>query len=139
MHTREGAFLASEELAFDEVLRQGRAVHRDERSILAGAQLMNGIGYHPLAGAGFAKIKHGGIGGGNLFGRRDHSFEGLAFPHDFLESPFRLELFAKVEVLVFEPAPQFFDFLRLLIELILHVLALADVDRHAHQAIRLTA
>jgi hypothetical protein len=51
----EGALLVPEELALDELLADRRAVHRDERTLGAGAAGVDGARDQLLAGAGFAE------------------------------------------------------------------------------------
>ena len=58
----EGALLVAEQLAFDEVRRQGRAVDRDERRASAGARLVDGVGQQLLAGARLAEEQHRAVG-----------------------------------------------------------------------------
>jgi len=62
----ERAFLVSEELALDEVFRDGGAVDADERGGGAGALAVEGAGDEFLAGAAFALDKDGGLGAGDL-------------------------------------------------------------------------
>ncbi len=63
---REGPLFAAEELALDEVGRKGGAVHRDHGPVFPDAQLVDGMGRHPLPGAGLPEDEDGGIGGGHL-------------------------------------------------------------------------
>ncbi len=51
----EGAFLVTEELALEQRLRNGRAVEAQERAALALRALVNRLGEHLLADAGFAQ------------------------------------------------------------------------------------
>ena len=54
MRVGEGTTLVSKELRLDEVLRERRTVHGDERSVVSRAALMNGSREELLAGSGFA-------------------------------------------------------------------------------------
>ena len=55
----EGALFVAEQLAFQEVLRDGRTVQRQERRLGPRAVLVDGAGDQFLAGAAFAGNQHG--------------------------------------------------------------------------------
>src|SRR4051812_6204672 len=57
---RERAALVSEQLALDELLRDGRAVDLDERLVLARGVLVQRASDELLAGAALARDEHGG-------------------------------------------------------------------------------
>ncbi len=63
----EGTLLVTEQLAFQQVGRNGAAVDRHERAITARRTLVDGARHHFLAGAGFAQHQHGGVERGHLF------------------------------------------------------------------------
>ena len=54
----EGAAAVAEELAFEQVARNGGAVERDERLLGAVGEVVNGAGEDLLAGAAFAGDQH---------------------------------------------------------------------------------
>ena len=66
----ERPLLVAEEFAFDEVLRQGSAVHGHERHVGPRADFMNPAGDQFLAGAGFAEDQHAGVGRADLVDQR---------------------------------------------------------------------
>ena len=51
----------AEELAFQQVFRDGGAVHRHHGPLRPGAVLMDEPGQHLLAGPGFSGNQHGGL------------------------------------------------------------------------------
>src|SRR5579864_7773550 len=55
----EGALLVPEQLALQQVLRDGRAVEGQERGLSAGAVLVDGAGDKLLAGAALPGDQHG--------------------------------------------------------------------------------
>jgi hypothetical protein len=63
----ERAALMSEQLGFDEVLRDGAAIDGDERAMRAGTALVNGACHELLAAARLAGDEDGGLGGRDLF------------------------------------------------------------------------
>ena len=64
--TRERAFLVSEKLAFDEVFREGCAVQRDERLVLARGKFHDGAGEKLLARTAGAADQDRGVGRSDL-------------------------------------------------------------------------
>ena len=62
----ERTLFPAEELAFDQGRRQGRAVDRYHRPVLAGAAAVDGARHHSLAGAGLAQEQNGRIHGRHL-------------------------------------------------------------------------
>ena len=58
----EAALHVAEQLALEQGLGQRRAVHRDERLVLARAAVVDGAGHQLLAGAALALDEHGGAG-----------------------------------------------------------------------------
>ena len=65
----EGALLVAEQLALEQVLRDRRAVDRDERLRGARAQRVHRLGQQFLARAALAEQQHARIGGGDLLDR----------------------------------------------------------------------
>ncbi len=63
----EGTLFVAEQLAFQQVRRNGAAIDRHERAITARRTLVDRARHHFLAGAGFAQHQHGGVERGHLF------------------------------------------------------------------------
>src|SRR3974390_237661 len=63
----EGAFFMAENFAFNESLRDGRAIDGDERPALAGAKRVDGARNQFLAGAAVSRNQYGGGAGRNHF------------------------------------------------------------------------
>ena len=139
MGSGESPFFPAEEFAFDEARRQGRAVHRDKRAIPAAAHLMDGIGYHPLAGSGFTEDEHGGIRRGHLPAGQQHLFKCVAVPDDLLKPMFFLKFFAKVQILAFKLLSERFNLGQAFLEITFQALLFADIDRYAEQPVHLAA
>ncbi len=59
----ERALLVTEQLALEQGLRNGRAVHRHERPLRPLRHLVDGAGHQLLAGAGLPHDQHGGGAG----------------------------------------------------------------------------
>ena len=59
----EGAALVAEQLAFQQVFRDGAAVDGDERLLGARAEVVQRAGQRLLAGAALAEQQHGDVGG----------------------------------------------------------------------------
>ena len=101
----ERAFFVAEELRFDQVLRQRRAAHLDERLLRARRVVVDRVGDQLLAGAGLAAQQHGRVGARDL---RDLLVD---LPHraaradDVREVVALFQLLAQVRVLVDEPLP----------------------------------
>ena len=68
--TGERALFMAEQLAFQQVGRDGAAVDGHERSVAARRLVVDGARHHFLAGAGFAQHQHGGVEAGDLL---DHA------------------------------------------------------------------
>ena len=68
----------AEKLGFQQIFRQGRAVHGDQRLVRAGAALMQGAGHQLLAGAGFAGDQHSGFSRGHGTDDLKHVLDRLA-------------------------------------------------------------
>src|SRR6266536_349964 len=85
----EGALLVPEELAGDQLLRDGAGVHGDERPSGYGRALVDGARHQLLAGAALADDQDGGVGAGgdadllehleHLARARVHAVERLRF------------------------------------------------------------
>src|SRR5664280_3045060 len=69
----EGAFLVAEQLGLQQILRDRRAIDRDERLLGALRARMQVARQHFLARAAFAGDQHGGIRAGDLLGELDHA------------------------------------------------------------------
>ncbi len=68
----EGALLVAEQLGFEQVLRDRRAVDRDERRRARGSSGVDVAREHLLAGAGLAGDQHRGVARRDLLGELDH-------------------------------------------------------------------
>ena len=55
----EGAFLVPEELGFDQRVRDGGAIYRDDRGVLTRAQLVHGSRHQLFDGTGLTEDQHG--------------------------------------------------------------------------------
>ena len=74
----ERAFLVAEQLAFEQLRRQRRAVHLDERLVLARRSLMDGARDELLADAALAADQHGDVAVGHLLDDVRHLTHGRA-------------------------------------------------------------
>src|SRR5439155_22995746 len=83
----ERAFLVSEQLAFEQIERDGRAIQLDERATAPRAQSVNRTRDQLLAGARLAVDEHGRIGRCDALDLFEYQFERLAVADDLLESP----------------------------------------------------
>src|SRR5205823_8788292 len=72
-----GAALVPEELALDELPREGCAVECDERAIAPRADRVNGARHELLAGPGLAHHEHGRSAGGNTPDLREYPLHGV--------------------------------------------------------------
>src|SRR6202023_2825065 len=80
----EAAFYVAEEFRFDQVFRDGGAIHFDKEPFVAEAGGMEGAGDEFLAGTAFAEDKDAAIcggGDGDLLAQR---FHGDAFADDLI-------------------------------------------------------
>ena len=82
----ECAFLMAEQFAFQQRLRQGRAVEFDEAAARTRRVVMDGVGDQFLAGTGLAAYQHGGV----PLRHQPHLFEdaahGLGMADDIVEA-----------------------------------------------------
>ncbi len=92
-----------EELAFQEVLRNGRAVHRDEGGFPARAAGVDGPGDQFLARPGLAGDEDGGFGVGHLAHHGEDPLHGAGGPHDAVELGAPGKLLLQQAVLLGEP------------------------------------
>jgi len=75
----KGALLMTEQFRFQQVFRNGGAVHRDERLVVAQGFAMDIAGQHFLTRAAFAGHQDGGFAAGDLVGQAEHSTHGFVF------------------------------------------------------------
>ncbi|MPM67283.1 hypothetical protein SDC9_114205 [bioreactor metagenome] len=66
----KGSLFVAEQLGFQQIVWNGRAVDADKGLVAAGAELMDRVGHQLLAGAGFSQDQNGG----SCFGRRQNAF-----------------------------------------------------------------
>ena len=85
MGAGECALFPPEELAFDEVRRERRAVDRYHRPLLAAAHAVNGARYYSLPRAGLAKEEHGRVLGRHLFDAEEYMLKSIASPDDLAD------------------------------------------------------
>src|SRR6266542_4289750 len=97
--SREGAFLVSEQLRFDQLRRHGRAVHVDERLIAASASLVNGACDELLSSTGFTEDTHARLARRHAIDLRHYAAHDLTFPHELVAA----DLPPQLAILLFEP------------------------------------
>src|SRR5215470_7227660 len=76
----------AEQLGLEQPLGDGRAVHRDDRAVLAVRETVDRPGQHFLAGAALALDEHGDVGRRGPLRHLDHALEALALAHQLLEA-----------------------------------------------------
>jgi hypothetical protein len=94
----EGAFLVAEELGFDQLAGDGRAVQRDKWTVAARAAVVQRAGDQFFAGAGFAQDGDAGFAGSHAIDLRHHAAHTLSRVHDLMAS----YALAKLPILLFE-------------------------------------
>jgi len=62
VRTRKGPFLIAKKLAFEQLVRKGRAVHLNEGPVFAIRVLVNRAGHHFLPNAALSLDQYGHIG-----------------------------------------------------------------------------
>src|SRR5262249_48469377 len=82
----ERAFLVAEQLALEQIQRNGRAVELDERAAAPGAEMMNRTRDQLFPGPGFALDKDCGIGGRDTLDLFEHRLQERTLTDDPLES-----------------------------------------------------
>ena len=98
----ERALLVAEELALDKARRKGRAVDFDQWLVLAMAGRMDGPGDELLAGAGFARNEHRGVGWPNRANVIEHGGQRGATADDLVEVERRLDFFLEIGILLLQ-------------------------------------
>ena len=83
--SREAACAVAEELAFEQLLRKGRTVDRDEGFPGPGTGVVDGLGEDLLAGARLAREQHRGIRDGDLAGQLHGPAQGFRTADDPVE------------------------------------------------------
>src|SRR4029078_10661228 len=73
---REGATLVTEELALEQRLREGRAVHAQHRLRRARRELVDAAREHFLADAGLAEDEHADVRRGDALDEGPQRFDG---------------------------------------------------------------
>ncbi len=96
----EGALLVTEQLAFQQVFRQGRAVDGDHRPLAQLRGLVDGPRDHFLARSRLALDQHGGRGVRHVADQLEHGVHARVLADDVLEGVAVLELLAQVNDLV---------------------------------------
>src|SRR5262249_53434767 len=92
----ERAFFVAEELALDQVRRDGGTVDFDEGSVTARAARVDGPRQELLADAGFAEDKHGGVGRRDVFYVAQHGGQRRTAAQDLVGIVQLLELFLQI-------------------------------------------
>jgi len=82
----ERALLVAEQLAFEQIQRNGRAIHFDEGASASRADVVNGARDQFLAGTRFPLDQYSRICGRHAFDLFEHRFECRAVANDLLES-----------------------------------------------------
>ena len=85
MRPGKGAFLVAEELAFEQVLRDGAAIDRDERTLGAVAQSVDCASDELFSRPAIAPHENAGVGARNPAHRLEYALHGGAKPDDSLE------------------------------------------------------
>src|SRR5262245_28783141 len=107
--SRESALLMAEQFAFQQAARDRGAVELHQRTLTAGAQVVNGAGDQFLAGARLALNEDDRIGRGDGFDRLQGSFQSLTVTDDLCEAVLRADLLFQVEFLFGQFVFQFAD------------------------------
>src|ERR1700687_1710875 len=99
----EGAFLVAKQLRRDQGGRHRRTVYTDER--LAGTLrvLVYGASNQFFSGAGFARDKYRGIGGGHFHNAGEHGLQGRLRANNFLKHECLIDLLPERKVFVTHP------------------------------------
>jgi hypothetical protein len=117
----------AEQLAFDQVRRQGSAVDFDQGPGVAGTQLVNRPGDEFFAHAGLTQNQDRGVGGGDLLDPEKDGLEDIALPDDLVEVVRSLDFFAQIKVFCLELSLERFDFRERFVERLVGLLAAQGV------------
>src|SRR6185503_10621047 len=98
----EGALLVPEELALEQVLREGAAVDRDEISVLPRTVLVNGARHEFLPRSGLAVDEHRNLGRDHLLHQLDHALHPRALPDQEAVADVLLERATQIQILDLE-------------------------------------
>src|SRR5258706_7691139 len=82
----EGAFLVAKKLTFQQIQRNGSAIHPYERAAAPRADVVNGACDQLLAGTGFSLNQYCGTGRCDSFDLLEHRFQSRTVAYDLLES-----------------------------------------------------
>ena len=96
--TGEGAALVAEEFGFEKTGRNGGAIHFDEGTLFARAEIVDGAGDDFLAGAGFAEDENGAAGGSDELDLGHDATDRGAVADNFFEVVGAANLFFEVEL-----------------------------------------
>ncbi len=83
----KAALAMAEQLAFDQLFGDGRAIHFDESLRAARAAVVNRVRHQFLAGAAFAVDQHASVGGGHQRQLLPQRLHGNAFADDLQLAP----------------------------------------------------
>src|SRR5207253_2309588 len=97
--TGEGTLHMSEQLALDQTRGDGAAVHLHQRTVAAGAAVVDRAGDPLFAGPGLAKDEHAGIARRYLVDFAQRGAQGRARTDELLEWMLAANLFLQIDVL----------------------------------------
>ena len=117
--SRKGAFLAAEQLAFNEGARQGGTVDLDHGSVPARTAVVNGTGQQLLPRARFPQQQNGRVGGRHLPHLGEDPQHGRALPDDESVGVQGLSVLTEGDVFLLELIPELADLGQSLPELLL--------------------
>ena len=100
--TRACAADVAEEFTLEHIVRDGSAIHRDQRAFGAAASLVYLPGEQLLPAARFTENEHGRIGGRDELDLREQTPQRGAVADDAAERESGIYLLVKVGVLLFE-------------------------------------
>src|SRR5260370_24889357 len=98
----ERAFLVSEQLAFQQTCRNGRAAELDERLGAPRAKVMNGACNQFLTGTGVSIDEHGRVSRSDRLHLLQHAPQGSTFSDDLCEIHFATDFILKIELFLRE-------------------------------------
>ena len=124
----------AEELALEQLARDGRAIDADQRPAAALAGVVDGARDQLLAGAGFAGDQHGGVGRRHQLDLAQDLLDRGAAPDDAVVIALDADFLLQVGVLELQPLAQTVDLLVRGAQLLVGLAPLRDVAEHDHRA-----
>src|SRR5690606_26495157 len=132
--TRKRTAHVTEKLALEQVPRDRRAVHADQRALAPRARIVDRARDQFLARARFACDQHRRIRIRDELDLPPQRLDRLAAPDDAAIIHADADLFLQVLILELEPLAQTVDFLERVAQLLFGLLALRDVSEHDDRA-----